>query len=211
MTTSSSAYILDGSPSIVPLSRAIILLIHLPLVSTSERVVLFFITIASSRFTTIYSALTTRRPSSFFHPLNYPASTLSSRALNASATLSFSFSSCRPPTCPTLRSRTDATMESSFIPESLLFRDVSPSPLTTRSYFPVRRVPIFRNLASASLRNPQTPDAYQQQRRGRTKDEITSGPITRAVLVCIYNTSCRGLLSGESSDGNSIRTLCISF
>lgn len=82
MMTSLSAYILHGqrSPSIVPLSRAIILLIHPPLVSSRTS----FFTSASpvgSRRDLFCSHNGVLRP--FFTPLDHPASTLFSRAPNA--------------------------------------------------------------------------------------------------------------------------------
>lgn len=113
-----------------------------------------------------------RRPPSFFHPLNHPASTLSSRALNV----------CHPPSAHFPRSpfahRHDYGIF--FHPRVCPFGMSYPPPPPSLSR---RTSSIFRNLVPASLRNPQTLDVYQQRRRGRTKDEITSGPITHAARV----------------------------
>jgi len=50
---------------------------------------------------------------------------------------------------------------------------------------------ISRNLVPASLRNPQTLDAYQRRRGGRTKLRRDR---SRTLLVYIYSRSRRGLL-----------------
>lgn len=159
------------------------------------------------RLQSVHDDLLRRRSSSFFHPLNHPASTLSSRALNVWHHSSLLLSDY--PLLPSFSSLAHSRdSEIFFQPSSLPFRDVSsPSSPSTPTHLLSRRTSsISCNLAPASLRNPQTPDAYQQRKRRRTKDEITSGPITHAVRVYIYSRSHRGLLSGESRDGNSIRT-----
>lgn len=116
-----------------------------------------------------------RHSSSFFHPFNHPAFTLSSLALNV----------CHPPSSPIAHlphppfaHRHD--YEIFFHPRACPFGMSYPPSQPSLSR---RTSSISRNLVPASLHNPQTLDAYQRQRRGRTKDEITSGPITHAVRV----------------------------
>lgn len=213
LITTVTSSLSSGSLSIAPLSRAIILLVY-PLTAlpsslsfslsfiASERYPFFSFIAVSSRFATIYSAhgggvlrpfstpLTTR------HPL-YPLAP-STSAIHHPPLLAAHFS-------PFLRSRTDTTTESSFIPRACPFGMSYPFPVPPTLSRPTSS--ISRNLVPASLRNPQTLDAYQRREGRRTKLHRDR---SRTSLVYIYSRSRSNLL-GKSRDGNSIKTVCIPF
>lgn len=98
--------------------------------------------------------LRSRRPSSFFHPLNHPASTLSSRALNVSTRLS--------PRSPTL-------LRPSFLPPCLLVRAQTRRRLLLSSLSP-RPFSTFLNALSPFLPPfplaPSSSDDLSQSRSG---------------------------------------------
>lgn len=228
------------APSIALLSRAIILLVHFPspsrLVGRANPIFFlsfflffFFSTVASSRFRDDLLR-SRRRPSSFFHPLNHPASTLSSRALNASA------AACRtasPPPLPPSRPSPFRLSTSSVV---LLARAQS----RLRNLLSSLEPALSGRTAFHPLPNPNTPARpHTSFLVGRARSPAISHrhpcvtlrrqtPISgevgeegrrtklhrdrsRTPLVYIYSRSHRGLLSGGSRDGNSIRTVYISF
>lgn len=161
----------------------------------------------SSRFATRSILLSQRRPSSFFHPLGPPGIYfILSRPERVCQPLSpLHLASTTHLSHPPVAHRRDYG----------IFFHPRESALLGCSTLTSNPVPTFSSdEPDLSHRHPcvtlrrQTPISDEGEEGRRTKLHRDR---SREPFVYIYNTSRRGRLSGESSDGNSIRTVCISF